>query len=323
MSAVIARMLVAVTVGLLAPAVGAQSYPGKPVRIVVGFPAGGPTDVVTRVLAHKLAEGFGQSVVVENRTGGGGVPAAEFAAKSPPDGYTLMMGTLGTLVVNRHLHANLPYEPLRDFAPISQVVSNTNFLVVHPSVPARSLNEVLALARRQPGKLNYASSGNGTTPHLAGELFKMMAKVQITHVPYRGGAPALTALLAGEVDVSFENALVATPHVRSRRLRALAVTSGKRMSALPGLPTMSEAGLPGYEVTGWYGLVVASAAPKVVMERVHAESAKALRQKDVIDQLANQGSDAVGSAPAEFAAFIRSETEKWGKVIKAAKMRLD
>jgi tripartite-type tricarboxylate transporter receptor subunit TctC len=307
----------------LSPLAAAQTYPAKPSRIIVGFPAGGPTDVVTRVLAQKLTEAIGLAFVVENRTGGGGVPGGEFVAKSAPDGYTLMMGTLGTLVVNRYLHASLPYDPQRDFAPISQVVSNTNFLVVHPSVPARSLNELLALARRQPGKLNYASSGNGTTPHLAGELFKMMSRTEITHVPYRGGAPALTALLAGEVDVSFENALVATPHVQSGKLRVLAVTSGKRMAALPEVPTMSEAGLPGYDVTGWYGLVAPVATSRDIIARLHAETVKALRQKDVIDKLAGQGSDAIGSSPIEFAALIRTETEKWGRVIKAAKMRLD
>ena len=307
----------------LSPLAAAQSYPSKPVRIVVGFPSGGPTDVVTRVLAQKLTEAMAQAFVVDNRTGGGGVPGGEFVARSAPDGYTLMMGTLGTLVVNRHLHASLPYEPLRDFAPISQAVSNTNFLVLHPSVPARSLKDFLALARRHSGKLNYASSGNGSTPHLAGELFKMMAKVEITHVPYRGGAPALNALLAGEVDISFENALVATPHVQSGKLRALAVTSGKRMAALPDVPTMSEAGLPGYEVTGWYGLVAPVATSRDIIARLHAQTVKALRQKDVIEKLAAQGSDAVGNTPTEFATHIRLEDEKWGKVIKSAKMRLD
>jgi tripartite-type tricarboxylate transporter receptor subunit TctC len=212
---------------------------------------------------------------------------------------------------------------LRDFVPISQVVSNTNFLVVHPSVPVWTVKEFLALARKQPGKLNYASSGNGSTPHLAGELFKLLSKTDITHVPYRGGAPALTALLAGEVDLSFENALIASPHVAAGRMRALAVTSGKRLSYLPDVPTMNEAGLPGYEVTGWYGLVAPVATPKEIVARLHGETVKALRQKDVIEKLAAQGSDAVGNSPAEFAAFIRAEDEKWGTVIKAARMHLD
>jgi tripartite-type tricarboxylate transporter receptor subunit TctC len=319
-----AKLLIAGTCALAAFGASGQSpYPLKPVRMVVGFPAGGPTDVVSRILAQKLSDALGQPVVVDNRTGGGGVPGGEFVAKSAPDGYTLMMGTLGTLVTNRFLHANLPYDPLRDFAPITQAVSNTNFLVLHPSLPARTLKEFLALARSQPGKLNYASSGNGSTPHLAGELFKMMAKTDITHVPYRGGAMGLTALLSGEVDLSFENALVATTHVKSGKLRAVAVTSRKRFATLPEVPTMSEAGIPGYEVTGWYGLVAPAATPNEIVTRLHAEAVKVLHHKDVIQALAAQGSEAVGNTPSEFDAHIRGETNKWGAVIKAAKMKLD
>jgi tripartite-type tricarboxylate transporter receptor subunit TctC len=321
------RAVMGVLLGIMAPLAVAQmpasGYPAHTVRLVVGFPSGGPTDVVTRLLAQKLTEAFHQQFVVDNRAGGGGVPGGDFVAKSPADGYTLMMGTLGTLVVNKYLHADLPYVPLRDFVAVTQVVSNTNFLVVHPSVPVRTVKELLALARNQPGKLNYASSGNGSTPHLAGELFKMVSKTEITHVPYRGGAPALTALLAGEVDLSFENALIASPYVASGRMRALAVTSGKRLSYLPDVPTMREAGLPGYEVTGWYGLVAPVATPREIVARLHGESVKALRQKDMIDKLAAQGSDAVGNSSAEFTAFIRAEDVKWGAVIKAAKMRLD
>ena len=307
----------------LALDVAAQPYPSRAIRVVVPFPAGGPTDVVSRLAGQKLGERLGQSVVIENRPGAGGVIGTDSVVKAAPDGYTLVMGTIGGLTVSQHLLRKMPYETLRDLAPITQVVSNTNFMVLHPSVPVKTVKEFVALARAQPGSLVYASSGNGTITHLSGELFKMLTGVAMTHVPYKGGAPALTALLSGEVALSFENALVALPHIRAGRMRPIAVTGAKRTPALPQVPTMEEAGIAGYQATGWYGLLAPAATPKTIIERLHAEMVQVLRMKEVEDKLAAMGSDAIGNSPAEFAAFIRAESEKWGKVVRAAGMKPD
>ena len=300
----------------------AQSYPGKPIRVVVGFPAGGPTDVVARLVGQKLSEALGQAVLIDNRPGAGGVLAGEVVAKSAPDGYTLLMGTIGGLTVSQSLQ-KMPYQTLRDFAPITQVVANTNFMVLHPSVPARTVKEFIALAKSRPGALNYASSGNGTITHLSGELFKSMARVELVHVPYKGGAPALNALLGGEVDLSFENALVVLPHIKSGRLRAIAVTGSKRAKAMPGVPTMSEAGLPGYQATGWYGLLAPAATPREIVQRLYDVLAAILRTQDVIDKFEAQGSEPVGNTPEQFSAYIQSESEKWAKVVKTSGMKVD
>jgi tripartite-type tricarboxylate transporter receptor subunit TctC len=309
---------------LIAPfaPVAAQSYPVKPVRIVVPFPPGGPTDIVTRLMASKMTEALGQQVVVDNRGGAGGAIGTEQVAKSAPDGYTLVMGTIGGLAVAKSLNSKLGYDTLRDFAPITQSVSVTSVLVIHPSVPAKNVRELLALAKKGSGKLNYASSGNGTITHLAGELFKLMGKVDITHVPYKGGAPALVALVSGEVDMSYENSLIITPHVKSGKVKGLAVTSAKRSTLLPDLPTIAET-LPGYSASGWYGLLAPAATPKPVIVRLHTEAVKALRAPDVVDKLSSHGAEPVASTPEEFTAFIRSETEKWAKLVKAANMRTD
>jgi tripartite-type tricarboxylate transporter receptor subunit TctC len=305
--------------GLALP-VAAQSYPAKPVRVVVPFPPGGPTDIVTRLIAPKMAEALGQQVVVENRGGAGGAIGTEMVAKAAPDGYTLVMGTIGGLAVAKSLNPKLGYDTLRDLAPITQSVSVTSVLVVHPSVPAKSVKELLALAKK--GKLNYASSGNGTITHLAGELLKLMAKVDITHVAYKGGAPALVALVSGEVDMSYENSLIITPHIKSGKVRGLAVTSAKRSALLPELPTIGET-LKGYSASGWYGLLAPAGTPRPVITRLHAEAVKALRAPDVVEKLSGQGAEPVASSPEEFTAFIRSETEKWANLVKAANMRTD
>jgi tripartite-type tricarboxylate transporter receptor subunit TctC len=316
--------IIAATMALaFANDVAAQAYPSRAIRIVVGFPAGGPTDVVSRLVGQKLSERLGQSVVIDNRPGAGGVLATEMVAKGPADGYTLLMGTIGGLTVSQHLLRKMPYDTLRDLAPITQAVANTNFMVLHPSVPVKTVKEFIALARAQPDALSYASSGNGTITHLSGELFKMLTGVRIVHVPYKGGAPALTALISGEVALSFENALVALPHIRAGKMRPIAVTGAKRTQALPQVPTMQEAGLAGYQATGWYGLLAPAATPKEIVERLHAEASQVLRMKEVEDKLAAMGSDAIGNTPAEFARFIRSESEKWGKVVKAAGMKPD
>jgi len=301
----------------------AQAYPSRTVRIVVGFPAGGPTDIVSRLMAQRLSERLGQTFVVDNRPGAGGVLATEQVVKSVPDGHTLLMGTIGGLTVSQHLLAKMPYDTLRDLAPITQAVSNTNIMVLHPSLPVRSVKEFIALARARPDALTYASSGNGTITHLSGELFKLMTQVRMTHVPYKGGAPALTALISGEVGLSFENALIVLPHIRAGKMRPIAVTGARRTQALPDVPTMQEAGVDGYQATGWYGLLAPIATPSDIVARLHAESAQILRTKEVTDKFAAMGSEAVGNTPAEFAAFIRTEAEKWGKVVRAAGMKTD
>jgi len=298
-----------------------QSYPAKPVRIVVGFPAGGPTDIVTRTIAPKLSEGLGQTVIVDNRGGAGGVIATAQVAKAPPDGYTLLMGTIGGIAVAMSLRPDRGYDTLRDFAPITQTVSVTSILVVHPTVPAKTVKELLAIARAKPGGLNYASSGNGTVTHLAGELLKLMGKVDITHVPFKGGAPALIALISGEVDMSYENSLIVTPHVKAGKVRAIAITSAKRSRSLPNLPTISESGLPGYNASGWYGLFVPAATPKAVISRLNQEAVKALRHPDVVRVLSSQGAEPVGGTPDEFAAFVKSEIDKWSNLVTKANMK--
>jgi tripartite-type tricarboxylate transporter receptor subunit TctC len=314
--AVLATLIVSVAT------VHAQSFPAKPVRIVVPFPAGGPTDIVARAMAQKMTEDLGQSVVVENRAGAGGVLGTELVAKAPADGYTLLMGTIGGLAVSMSLLPARGFDTLRDFAPVTQAVNVTNFLVTHPSVPARSVKALLALARSRPGKLNYASSGNGTVTHLAGELLKLMGSVDIVHVPYKGGAPAMTALVSGETDMSYENALLILPQIRAGKVKALAVTGAKRSPLLPELPTIGET-LPGYSASGWYGLVAPAATPKDVLAKLNAAAVKALRARDVVERLSSQGAEPVGNSPEEWAGFIRSEIEKWARVVKAVNLKPD
>jgi tripartite-type tricarboxylate transporter receptor subunit TctC len=269
-----------------------------------------------------MTEGLGQTVVIENRGGAGGALGTELVAKSPADGYTLLMGTIGGLAVAMSLLPNRGYDTLRDFAPITQAVNVTNILVTHPSVPARSVKDLLEIARARPGQLNYASSGNGTVTHLAGELLKLMGKVNIVHVPYKGGAPALTALVSGETDMSYENSLIILPQIKAGKVKALAVTGTKRSPLLPGLPTIGET-LPGYSASGWYGLVAPAATPKDSLAKLNAAAVKALRAPEVIERLSSQGAEPVGNSAEEWGGFIRSEIEKWAKVVKAANMKAD
>ena len=303
--------------------VHAQTYPAKPVRLVVGFPAGGPTDIVSRTIAPKMSEALGQQVLVDNRGGAGGVIATEQVAKAPPDGYTLLMGTIGGIAVAMSLIPNRGYDTLRDLAPVTQAVTVTNLLVLHPSVPAKNVKELLAIARAQPGRLNYASSGNGTVTHLAGELLKLMGKVDIVHVPFKGGAPALVALISGEVGMSYENSLVVLPHVKAGKVKAIAVTGSKRSQLMPELPTIAESGLPGYNASGWYGLFVPAATPRAIINRLNTEAVKALRLPDVVRTLSSQGAEPVGNSPDEFATFVRAEIAKWANLVKAARMKMD
>jgi tripartite-type tricarboxylate transporter receptor subunit TctC len=300
----------------------AQQYPARAIRMVVGFPAGGPTDIVARQMAPKMSEGLGQQVIVDNRGGAGGMIATEQVAKAAPDGYTILMGTIGGVAVAMSLNPNRGYDTLRDLAPITQSVTVTSILVTHPSVPAKTVKELLSLARAKPGSLNYGSSGNGTITHLAGELLKYMGKVSITHVPYKGGSPALTALVSGEVDLTYENSLIITPHIKSGKVKGIAVTSAKRSALLPELPTIAET-LPGYSASGWYGLLAPAATQKPVITRLHTEAVKALRTPDVVERLSSQGAEPVGNSPEEFTAFVRSEISKWANLVKAANMRAD
>ena len=315
------RALPLVLTALAASPAAAQTFPAKPVRIVVGFTAGGPTDIVARTVGQKLSEGWGQPVVIDNRAGAGGVIATEQVARAPADGYTMLMGTIGGLAVAMSLQPNRGYDTLRDFAPVTQAVTVTNILAVHPTLPVRNVKELLALAKARPGQLTYASSGSGTVTHLAGELLKTMAQVDIIHVPFKGGAPALTALMSGEVAMSYENSLVLLPHVKSGKVRALGVTGAKRSRLLPDLPTVAEAALPGYDASGWYGLVVPAATPKDVVARLNAEAVRVLRLPDVSERLSGQGAEPVGNSAAEFGAFMRTEIDKWAKLVQSARMK--
>ena len=313
-------------VALLAVAMGAsalaQTFPAKPVRIVVAFPAGGGVDIVARLLARKLAEAWGQQVIVDNRAGASGVIGTEFAARSAPDGHTLLMGTLGNLSVNPHLIAKMPVDPLRDFAPITQVVAVHFVLVAHPSLPARNITELIALARSRPGEINYSSSGPGGAPHLAGELFKSIAKVNLVHVPYKGSAPSFQDLLGGQVSLTFDSLVQALPYVRDKRLNALAVLGAARSPLLPEVPTVAES-LPGYELTNWFGLVVPAAVPGAVVGRIHADVTKVLQDAGVSEKLAAMGATAVGNTPEQFGAMMRADSEKWGRLIRETNIRAE
>ncbi|MBC7779779.1 MAG: tripartite tricarboxylate transporter substrate binding protein [Proteobacteria bacterium] len=297
-----------------------RDYPVKPVRIVVPFPPGSGVDIVTRHIAPRLSDVLGQPIVLDNRGGAGGVVGAEIAAKSAPDGYTLLMGTAGILTVVPSL-SKVSYNVQRDFAPISVVASVPSVLVVHPSLPAKSVRELVSVARSRPGVINYASTGSGTLPHLAAEFLKLGAGIDIVHVPYKGSAPAITDLLGGQVEMFFANMLSAMPHVTSGRLRALAVTSPKRSGALPGTPTMIEAGFPDFEAGTWFGLLAPSGVSSEIVQRLHQDMMKVLVGTELQQRLASEGALVVGNSPAEFAAYIRSETQKWARVVKAAKIQ--
>jgi tripartite-type tricarboxylate transporter receptor subunit TctC len=306
---------------LLASSASAQ-FPSKPVHIVVAFPPGGGTDIVARLLAPRLAEAWGQQVIVDNRAGASGVIGTEFAARSAPDGATLFLGTLGNLAVNQHLYPKMTVDPLRDFAPVTQVVAVHFVMVANPSVPVKNVAELIALAKSEPGKINYSSSGPGGAPHLAGELFKSMARVDIVHVPYKGSAPSFTDLLGGRVAFTCDSLVQALPYVRDGRLKALAVLGAARTPLLPDVPTVGET-LPGYELTNWFGLVAPAATPRDTVARVHADVVKLLRDPAVAEKLSGMGATAIGNAPAEFGAAMRADSEKWGRLIREANIKAE
>ncbi|HSN39040.1 MAG TPA: tripartite tricarboxylate transporter substrate binding protein [Burkholderiales bacterium] len=309
--------LMVVMFGIAGNAV-AQNYPNRPVRVVVVSTPGGSVDTMARTVGPKLAEKWGQQVVVDNRPGAGGAIAAEIVAKSPADGYTLIMGTVASFATNVSLRKSLPYDPVRDFAPITLVATQNLMLLIHPSIPAKSVKELVALAKRQPGQLSFASAGNGTGGHLSGELFKLLADIDLLHVPYKGVAPALIDVISGQVSMTFASILSGHPHVRSGKLRALAVTGGKRSPAVPQLPTMIEAGVKGYESATWYGLLAPAGTPPDIVAKLNAEVVAILKQPETHERLSKEGADPVGNTPAEFGKFIQSEIEKWRKVIKTA-----
>lgn len=301
---------------------GAQTYPNKPIRMILGYAPGGATDILARLVAQKLGDALAQQVVVENRPGANGNIAAELIAKAPADGYTILMAPNGH-TINASLYKKLPYHPVTDFSPISLVAFIPNILVVHPSLPARSVREFIALARANPDQLAHGSSGTGSPGHLAGEVFKIMTKVQFIHVAYKGTGPALIDLLGGHLQLAFPTIMGAFPHIKANKLRALGITSLKRSSSLPETPTISEAGVQGYEVVGWYGVLGPAGVPKEITSRLSTEIAKALRTPEFQERLVREGADPVGNTPDEFLAYVKKDVEKWAKFIAVAGIRFE
>jgi tripartite-type tricarboxylate transporter receptor subunit TctC len=307
---------------LSAPIACAQGYPGKPVRMIVPFPAGGGIDTVSRLIGPKLAEGLGQPFLVDNRVGASGTLGTDLAAKAAPDGYTLL-ATFASHAMNATLYQNLPFDTLNDFAPITLIATVPNILVVNPSLPVKTVKELIALAKLHPGELRYASIGSGTPAHLSAELFNLMAGITMTHVPYKGAPPSMIALISGEVQLTFTTVLVALPHVNAGKLRAVAVCSLKRSTAMPAVPTVDESGLKGYESTAWYGLLAPAKTPPAIVERLNRETARVLQLPDIRESLLKQGAEPVGSTPEEFGKLIRADLEKWTKVVKATGARVE
>ncbi len=309
---------------LLAVAAGAhaQQYPSKPIRLVVGFAAGGPSDVSARTIAQKLTEKWGQPVIVDIRPGASGNIAAEIVAKAPPDGYTLLEPAFAH-AVNPFLYSKLPFDTVKDFAPILMFASIANLLVVHPSLPANSVKELIAFAKAHPGEITVGSAGNGTSSHLAIELLNMMGGIKTTHVPYKGLTPAHTDLLAGRLTMLFDGIVTGLPAVKAGRLRALGVTTLKHWQGAPDIPTMAEAGLAGYEVNSWYGLLAPAGTPRSIIQRLNSEVARALREPDARERLYTIGAEPMDNTPDEFAAYITAEMAKWSKVVKTAGIRVE
>ncbi len=297
----------------IGPAI-AQSYPAKPVRMVVGYPPGGPTDILARTVAQKLSEFLSQQVIVDNRPGASGMIGAELVVKAAPDGHTLLMVPV-TYAVTPSMFAQMPYDPVRDLAPVALVASAPFILVVHPTLPVKTVKDLIALARSRPGQINYASASSGGMPHLAGELFNNMTGVRMVHIPYKGAAPATTDLVGGHVSLMFNNMLSAMPHVKAGRLRAVAVTSARRSAAVPDLPAIAET-VPGYEASGWYGALAPAATPREIVAKLNAEINRAMKLPEVAQRLAGDGVEAVGMTADQFAAYLRQEIAKWGKVVR-------
>ena len=315
--------MVAVAALSTATLAGAQTSAGKPIRLICPFPPAGAVDIASRAIAAELAKVLGVTVTVENKPGAGGNLGGAEAARSPADGTTLFMTTSGINAINPVLYAKMPFDPIKDMAPVGALVSLSNVLVVHPSVKANSVAEVMALARAEPGKMNYASSGSGTSIHMSGEMFKYLAKLDIQHIPYKGSAPAVTDLLGGQVMMMFDNIPSALPHIKSGKLRPLAVTGAKRDPLLPDVPTMVEAGVPGYESGVWFGLAVPAATPKEEIARINAAAIKGTKSPEFIKRMTELGYSIIGSTPEQMAAMNRAEADRWGPIVKASGAKAD
>ncbi len=315
-------MAVAIAGMSFAGATFGQVYPAKPVRFLVGFPPGGTSDILARTIGQKLGDALGQQVVIENRPGAGGNIGAEAAAKSAPDGYTIFMSTTSQ-AISVSLYSKLNYDLVRDFSPVIQAVNYTNLLVVHPSLPVKSVKELVALAKARPGQLNYGTAGNGTPPHMTGELFKSYTGIGLQHVPYKGGAPAIADLLGGQITIMFDNVPPLLPHVQAGKMRPLAVTSLKRISVLRDVPTLDEAGLKEFDSVAWNGVLAPAGTPREIIVRLNAEILRVLGMSDVRERLSSQGADPVGGTPEQFAGLIRDEIRKWAKVVKDSGARVD
>lgn len=306
-----------------AASISFAQYPNKPVKIVVPFPAGGTTDILARAIGAELQKSLGQPFVIENRAGAGGNIGSDAVAKAPADGYTLLMGTVGTHAINVTLYPKMPYDAVKDFAPVSLVAGVPNVLIAAPSFAPNTVKEVIDAAKKEPGKLTFASSGNGTSIHLSGELFKLMSGTQMTHVPYKGSSAALPDVMSGQVNIMFDNAPSAMPHIKGGKLKALAVTSATRSPALPNVPTVAEAGLAGFEASSWFGVLAPAGTPKEIVDRLSREIARSLATPEMKERLAAQGADSVGSTPEKFSDHIKAEIDKWAKVVRASGAKVD
>jgi tripartite-type tricarboxylate transporter receptor subunit TctC len=315
-------LLAVATLAVSAPA-AAQTYPSRPIRMVLPYPPGGGSDTIARPLAQKLSESLGQQVVVENRGGANGNIGMEHAARAAPDGYTIVLALTAQLAVNPGLYAKVPYDPIRDYVPITLLGTGTYVLVVHPSLPVKSVKELIALARVRPGQIAYSSSGNGSGGHLAAELLNSMAGIRMLHVPYKGGGPALVDLIAGQVQVLFSTQLASWPHIQGGRIRALAVSTAKRPASIPDLPTVAEAGLPGYDAGVWYGILAPAGTPREIITRLNAEIVRVLNLPDYRKFLVGNAIDPIGGPPEQLGQYIRTELVKWAKVVKDAGVRVD
>ena len=316
-------LLAGLVLAAYAAPVAAQQYPVKPIRIVVPFPPGGFSDVFSRIIGADMNKSWGQQVIVDNRPGAGGNIGSDIVAKSAPDGYTLVMGTIGTHAINATLFSKLPYDPVRDFTAVAFVVEAEGLLTVHPSLPVKTTKELIALARSRPGQLTYASAGAGTTSHLAGELFKTLAKVDITHVPYKGNVPAITDLLSGQTSMLFATLPTVLPQVQANRLRGIAVLGARRSAALPAMPTLAESGLKGFEVNNWTGVLAPAGTPSAIVSKLNAEIVRVMQTPEVQERLPKQGLRFVAMTPQQFGDFVKSEKEKWAPIVKATGAKAD
>jgi len=319
-----AAVVISFCASILAPSIAdAQNWPTRPVRLISPFAPGGGADITSRAVAQKLSISLGQQVLVENRGGAGGMIGVDIAAKSPADGYTVVMGTIGPIAINPSLYKKMTYDPMRDLIPVSQAANALNVLVVHPSLPAKNVKEMIAIAKARPGQMNYGSSGPGATDHLAGELFNVLAGVKMVHVPYKGGAPAMLDLVSGNVQVVFSTVSTAIAAMDSKRVRPLAMTGNQRFELMPELPTVAEAGLKGFEVNNWYGIFLPAGTPKDIVTRLNADVVKALAAPDVKKRLLEAGIVATSSSPEGFTTYVKAEAAKWAKVIKDANISVE